>query len=458
SIEYVTYVATSAPAKFLDLLSGDQYRQFIQEQVAEGNLDASRLADLGTASTDWQREVTRRSYSQNHNLSFAGGSAATRYRASLNYANLEGVALSSGLRRYQGRLNGTHNVFSDRLRLGLNLTVSHVKNEYLAFDNTSGWAGAVFHHTLTFNPTLPVRVTDPTSGRTTFFEIPGSQSVRNPVALAEQINDEAKTTRTLGNVTGELDLLRGLTASLNVGVDRSEGTRRTYFPASNPFGAEFGGRARQVNRENQSLTLQTLLTYREHFATVHDIEVVGGYEFNEFSLGEFGAEARKFLTDAFNFNNLGGGGELVSPFSFREDSRLVSFFTRTNYGFSDRIFVTGVLRYDGSSRFGAGNKWALFPAVSASWRISAEDFMRNAPLSDLRLRVGWGLQGNQAVVPYASLILLETEGGARYGFGDQIVTGVAPTRNPNPDLKWEVTDQKNVGLDFGFLNDRFRGS
>ncbi|MGI9078947.1 MAG: SusC/RagA family TonB-linked outer membrane protein [Gemmatimonadaceae bacterium] len=459
SIEYDTYVATSAPAEYLDLLSGDQYRQFIQQQVAEGNLDTSRLADLGQASTDWQREVTRRSYSQNHNLSFAGGSAATRYRASLNYANQEGVALTSGLKRYQGRLNGTHNAFSDRLRLGLNLTASHVKNQYLAFDNTSGFEGGVFHNMVTFNPTLPVTSTDTETGRTTFFEIgAGSQSVRNPVALAEQIDDQAKTTRTLGNVTGELDLIPGLTASVNVGVDRSEGTRRTYFPASSPFGAVFGGRARQVNIDNQALTLQSLLTYREHFATVHDVEVVGGYEFNDFSTGSFGAESRKFLTDAFSFNNLGGGGELVSPFSFREDSRLVSFFTRTNYGFSDRIFVTGVLRYDGSSRFGAGNKWALFPAVSASWRISAEDFMRNAPLSDLRLRVGWGLQGNQAVDPYSSLILLGTGGDARYGFGDEIVTGVAPTRNANPLLKWEETDQKNIGLDYGFLNDRFRGS
>jgi iron complex outermembrane receptor protein len=150
----------------------------------------------------------------------------------------------------------------------------------------------------------------------------------------------------------------------------------------------------------------------------------------------------------------------VRPFSWREESRLVSFFTRTNFSFADRYFLTGVLRYDGSSRFGAGNKWALFPAVSASWRISDEPFMGARPfgLSELRIRAGFGLQGNQAVPPYASLILLETAGNARYVFGEAPVTGVAPVRNPNPDLKWEETAQFNIALDYGFRDNLISGS
>ncbi|MFN2400468.1 MAG: SusC/RagA family TonB-linked outer membrane protein, partial [Gemmatimonadaceae bacterium] len=459
SVEYDTYVAVSRPAEYLDLLSGDDYRQFIQQQVTAGNLPATRLQTLGQASTDWQRELTRTATTHNHNLSFAGGGTATRYRASLNYMDQEGVVISSGFKRYQGRLNGTHNVFNDRLRLGLNMTASHIRNDYLPFENTGGFEGGVFINMVNFNPTRPITVTDTATGRVVFYETgAGTQSVRNPVAIAEQVADFGKTTRTLGNVTAELDLIPGLTASMNVGIDRSDGVRRTYLPGASPVGAEFQGRARQVSRQNQAATLQTLLTFREQFAAIHDFDIVGGYEFSDFTTEEFGAEGRGFLTDAFSFTNLGGGSQLVRPFSFQEDSRLVSFFTRANYGFNDRYFLTGVLRRDGSSRFGTGNKWATFPAVSASWRISAEDFMQNSPFSDLRIRAGWGLQGNQAVAPYSSLILLETSGEARYVFGEAAVTGVAPARNPNPNLKWEETEQINFALDYGFLNNRFTGT
>jgi iron complex outermembrane receptor protein len=146
----------------------------------------------------------------------------------------------------------------------------------------------------------------------------------------------------------------------------------------------------------------------------------------------------------------------VKPFSWREESKLVSFFSRANYNLQDRYFLTGVLRYDGSSRFGEGNKWALFPAVSASWRISEEPFLRDGIFSDLRLRAGFGLQGNQAVPPYASLITLGP--GGNYVFGEAPVTGISPTRNPNPDLRWEETSQFNIALDYGFGDNRFSGT
>ncbi|MGQ0815076.1 MAG: SusC/RagA family TonB-linked outer membrane protein [Gemmatimonadota bacterium] len=467
SIEYDGYVASAAPATKLEFLSGDQYRQFIQQQVdvfrASGGVNGiapERLSTLGTANTNWQDAVTRTSTTHNHNLSFAGGGASTRYRASLNYMNQQGVALSSGFERLQGRLSASHNAWSDRLRLGLNLTASHIDNDYLAFENGGGFEGGVFVNMAIFNPTRPVTLTDPSTGQPVYYELgTGSQSVRNPVALADQIQDFAETTRTLGNVRAELDLLSNVTGTLNIGVDRSEGTRRTYFPRANPVGAVTNGLARQVNRDNTAMTLQGLLTFRDRLLDMHDVEVIGGYEYNDYSLGEFMAGSKGFLTDAFGFNNLGGGSSPDRPFSWREDSRLISFFSRANYDLNDRYFVTGVLRYDGSSRFGAGNKWALFPAISGSWRISEENFF-NAPLglSELRLRAGWGLQGNQAVSPYASLILLETAGNARAVFGEGAFTGFAPVRNPNPNLKWEETSQLNVAFDYGFKDNKYSGS
>ncbi|MGQ0560447.1 MAG: SusC/RagA family TonB-linked outer membrane protein, partial [Gemmatimonadota bacterium] len=381
AIEYDGYVATASPAKTLEFLNGNQYRQFIQQQVAAGVMSADRLNNLGTANTSWEDAVTRTATTHNHNLSFSGGGASTRYRASLNYMNQEGVALSSGFERVQGRLSATHNGWNDRLRLGLNLTSSHIDNDYLAFENGGGFEGGVFVNMAIFNPTRPVTLTDPSTGAPVFFELgSGSQSVRNPVALAEQIQDFAETTRTLGNVKADVDLFSNLTGTLNLGIDRSVGARRIYFPRANPVGAVTNGLARQIERDNTATTLQGLLTFRERLFDVHDVEIIGGYEFNDYSLGEFMAGSQGFLTDAFGFNNLGGGATPDRPYSWREDSRLVSFFSRANYDLNDKYFVTGVLRYDGSSRFGAGNKWALFPAISGSWRISEEDFMQDQPL------------------------------------------------------------------------------
>lgn len=459
TMEYDFYVGSSSPQRYLDVLDGDQYRQFIQEQVSLGTLPASRLADLGQANTDWERALTRSATTVNHNLSFAGGSENTRYRASLNHMDQQGIVIANGFKRYQARLNGTHHTLGGRLRLGLNLTGSQIRNDYLPYEDEGGFEGAVFINMVNFNPTRPISVTDPATGQSSFFEIgPGSQSVRNPVALAEQIQDIGRSTLALGNISADLDLLPSLTGTVNVGVNRSDGTRSTYLPRISPAGAEFQGRARQANRDNTLVTLQTVLTFRPQFSARQNFDILGGYEINEFTLSEFAAESREFLTDAFGFNRLESGAVLRPPTSFREESRLVGFFTRANYSFLDRYFLTASVRRDGSSRFGTGNKWAVFPAVSASWRITEEGFMRRGPLSELRLRAGWGRLGNPAVPPYASLILLSADAGSRYVFGQTAVTGVSPIRNPNPDLSWEETDQTNVAIDYGLLNNRFTGS
>ena len=463
SMTYDSYVATATPYRSLDVLTGTEYRQFVQDQVALYNTDSTKglnptfLAALGTANTDWAKAVNRTGVTHNHNLAFTGGSDITRYRASLNFMNEQGVALSSGIRRVQGRLNATHFALNNRLRFGLNVTTSQVNNDYLAFENEGGFEGGVFMNEAIFNPTQPVTVTDSTG--THYYEIgPGSQSVRNPVALAEQIQDFGTTNRTLGNVSADLDLVPGLTGRINIGVDKSGGVRQIYLPRSSPVGAPFGGLAQQINRDNQSKTFQGMLTYTRQFAGVHDLDVVGVYEFSESRVEEFRAEARSFLTDVTGFNSLSSGSVQVTPQSFRTDERWISFITRASYGFKQRYFLTGVLRRDGRSAFGADHKWATFPGVSASWHMSEETFMPKGPFSDLRLRAGYGVVGNPGVPPYSSLITLEASGGAKYVFGDQTVIGFAPVRNPNPNLRFEKTSQVNVALDYGLLDNRVSGS
>lgn len=457
NIEYEVSAGKASMRSHVPVLSASEYRNFVTEQVQAGKVPASVLANLGQANTNWEDALTRSATTVNQNLSFSGGSPTTQYRASVNVMDQEGVVIDNGFKRYQARLNGTHNAMSNRLRLGLNLTGSQVANDYLPFENTGGFEGGVFLNAITFNPTQPVSVTD-ANGVSKFFEVPGQTSVRNPVALASQVQDVGKTTRILGNMSADLDLLSSLTGRVVLGVDRFDANRNTYFPRANPYGAEFNGRARQANRNNTSKTLQTTLTLHPDFSGNQDFDILGGYEFVENNLTEFSAESRGFLTDAQGYNSLSSGSSVQPLFSQRQDSRIIGFFSRANYGYKEKYFLTGVVRKDGASAFGIGNKWAVFPAISASWRLSQEEFFPRGPFSELKLRAGWGKQGNPGVPPYASLILLAADGGSRYVFGEKAVTGFSPTQNPNPNLKWEETAQTNVALDYGFMENRFNGS
>ena len=464
-MEYDVYVAGATAANTLDYLSGSEYRAFITQQrdaapagSAERDDWQDRLDNQGTFDTDWEDAVLRTGLATNHNLSFFGGSPTTQYRASLNYFDQQGVVIANGLQRYQGRLNAQHEAFSGKLQLGLNLTASRVFNDYLAFENGGGFEGGVFTNVAIMNPTRPI--IDPATG--TYWEIgPGAQSVRNPVAMAEQIQDEAPENRILGNLTGAISLHPTLTSRTTLGIDYTDAVRRTYFPRDNAVGAQFNGLARQAQRSLQNINFQQTLTWAPTFGVDHDVELLGGYEYSEFDNYGFEAIMQDFVSDVFLWNNLGAGNKANSagPLSYIEESQLASFFSRANYGFKDRYFLTGVVRYDGSSRLAEGNQWSVFPAVSGSWRVSEEGFMASRPMgiSTLALRAGWGLQGNQAVRPYQTQLLLRASSGARYPFGSSIATGLVAAQVANPNLKWETSEQVNLGIDYGFMADRFTG-
>jgi TonB-linked SusC/RagA family outer membrane protein len=454
SIDYDVYVAAASPARKLDFLNGDQYRSFVTANV--GTLGATALTNLGTANTDWESAITRTGYATNHNLSFSGGSAATTYRASLNYFDQQGVVINNGLKRYQGRLNAQHQAFDGKLGLGLTLTASRVNNNFLASENTGGFSGGVFTNMAIYDPTQPI--INPATG--TYYEIgPGAVGTRNPVALANQIVDVAPENRVLGNLTGSLELMPSLTAQTTVGVDYTDAVRQTYYPIANPIGAQFSGLARQAERSLQNINFQQLLTWTPKLGHTQELDLVGGYEYSSFNNHGFDVVEQGFITDAFAFNNLGAGSQVLSqgPGSYIQESKLVSFFSRANYGIADKYFLTGVIRRDGSSRLAEGNKWSVFPAISASWRVSNEDFMRGKPFSTLALRAGWGRQGNQAVQPYATQLLLKADNGSKYPFGSVITTGLVAAQVANPNLKWETSEQTNLGIDWGIKSDRFTG-
>ena len=468
TIQYEGYVSAASPSKKLDVLNGSEYRVFVQDQVALFNadtaggvpvgsargLDPIHLTRLGSSNTDWYSAITRTAITHNHNLSFSGGSEDTRYRASLNYMNQPGVTIANGLERIQGMLSASHRAFDNRLRLATTVTTSRSNDTYITYENTGGFEGGVFMNVAIFNPTQPVTVTDSTG--THYYEI-GGTSVRNPVALARQVANVGKATRTLGNASAEFDLASGLTAKVALGLDQSNGQRQIYFPNSNPVGVALGGGlAQQATLDNSTRTLQTLLTFNRQ-AGVSSFDVVGGYEYTKFSSNLIGAQGIGFFTDAFGFNNLAVANSRTN-WSDAQDWRLVSFLSRANYGYKDKYFVTGILRYDGSSKFATGHQWALFPGLSASWHLSQEGFAQSLPFSDLKLRVGYGRIGNPGIPPYQSLIVLQGGTGGSYPWGDTPQSGVFPSLNGNPNLKWEQTGEFNVGLDFGLWGNRLAGS
>ena len=472
SVDYETRVSSATAANRLDLISAGGYRSFIEEQVAARRLGynpqgvlvdenkngkADVIDALGTANTDFQDAVLRTGIAQQHNLSFSSGTATSQLRASVNYLNQEGVVISSGIERLTARLNANNQIFNGRVRLGLNLTSAVTNNDYVAYENTAGFEGGLFTNVYDYNPTLPIY--DETS-QDGFFEIAGQRSIRNPVALAEQIEDDDRTIRSLGNFSLDVDLFRGLTAQVNLGGDRSVSRRSIFFPRASPIGEEFSGRVIQRDFERNSVTLQSYLTYRKTSEKAHNFDVLGGYEFNEFQNSGFSAETRNFITDITGVDALQAGTPNISGIgSGREMSRLISFFTRGNYNYAGRYFFSSSLRYDGSSRFGPDNRWALFPAVSGAWRVSDESFLRgNKTISDLRLRAGYGVVGNQGIGNRLSLALLGPDAGSNAILGGQVFSGYAPIQLENPGLRWEQKQETTIGLDYGLFGGRVFGA
>ncbi|RMF62440.1 MAG: TonB-dependent receptor [Bacteroidetes bacterium] len=456
-VDYDGYVSTSNFYRKLPLLTAEEYRAAVRRFGLPEN-------NLGDADTDWQDVVTRDAISHQHNLAFGGGTSATQYRASVSYLNQEGIILDSGLERVSGRINVNHSAFDDRLRIDTRLTGSFFHDNRAPYNQTGGFEGGLLTNVLKYNPTLPIRTDRNGDGvveDNEFFEIPGQTSRRNPVALAIQVEDFVKTTRVLGSFKADYDftfITEGLTGTVNLGLDRQQASRRYFIPAASPLRQSVNGEAQQANTEQSSELIELYGTYNRTFEDAHNLSLVGGYSFQEFLQEGFSARAQGFVTDLFEYNNLAAGNaNTYQVSSFKQKNRLISFFGRLNYDYNGKYILSASLRRDGSSRFGKDEKWGLFPAFTVGWRLSDEAFLSGVEaISDLKLRVGWGVTGSQEIGNLRSLPIFGSAGNAV--LGEQEVSGVAPTNFPNPNLKWEETTQLNIGVDFDLWDSRVYGS
>ena len=421
----------------LDLLTAEEYRAAVTQY------SRTPADEQPGASTDWQDQVFRSTLSQSHNLSFSGGTESSSFRASANYSNSEGALLDSGFERFSGRVNGSHNTLSDRLRLNLNLTASQKNLNHAFFNQAGGFQGGAIKSALAFDPRRPVQQDG------NFFEY--LRSVRNPVGLLEQVTDNTEQQRIIGSLSANADLLDNLTLDGRLSADWSKGLRRSYIPKESAVGAQFGGEASQNERSLTNLVAQSTLTYnKDLFGGAHSLRVLGGFEFQRETYRQVGTSVQGFVTDATLYNNLGSGTNILAPFSNKEEVDQVGLFGRVNYDIQGKYLLEATVRRDGSSVFGQDNKFAYFPSASVGWNLAEEPFLNVEGLTQLKLRVSAGISGNQGVPPYESLPLLTPSAGDAgiFGSGEEEVIGVTQVRAASPGLKWEETRELNIGVDF----------
>ena len=438
TIQYNGYVAIASAAKTLDLLSTNQWRSYVR---STGNMNA---LDYG-ADTDWQKELMRTAISHSHNINFSSSKKSHGYRASFTYNNNEGVIKRNNMNRVAGSLSAYQTGMNGRLRLDEGINAN--------FDSWHPIDNRIFERMTNLQPTFPVF-----NQNGSYAQLNGTNT-ENPVELNNNRIEDRKRHRFLGYLKAELSIVEGLTATMNTSYESNSVKSGLYKPTyARMEGQSEHGWGQRLYDDYTNKQLELYLTYDKKFADIHHLNLMGGYSYLDNTYEGFGSTRSGFDSDAFGYNNLAAGTDYRQGdvYSYKGESKLISFFGRINYSLMDRYMVTATLRRDGSSRFGNNHKWGVFPSVSLAWRISEEPFMASTHewLDNLKLRAGFGVTGNQnGIGEYKSLAILSPSGAAYFdGTTGTWKNAYTQIQNPNPDLKWESTAQWNLGVDFSVFN------
>lgn len=421
------------------------------DMVNRYGTDAQK-ALLGTADTDWNDEIFKTAYGTDNNLSVSG--RFTRnfpFRVSFGYTNQDGILRTDNSTRYTGNINLSPSFFDDYLKL--NLSVKGTWNNSRFAPTGTIWNASAM------NPTIPVYSGDDMFGGYTEAHPAGTESVvtgamANPVGEINQRDDKSKVYRFIGNfdIDYKMHFLPELRAHVSLGYDYSHGEGDVYVPAEAYSYFTSGGRDYHYGpQENFNKLLTAYLNYNKEFDAISStLDVTAGYDYQQW----------EYKNAAMQELNVAGVAQSTSA-AADEKHGLVSFYGRVNYSYDARYLLTATMRYDGSSRFSEDNRWGAFPSVALAWRISNEKFFKplNHVMNDLKLRLSWGMTGQQdgiANYSYMPVYTVSQDGAQAIMGGNAYYTYRPEAYNPN--LKWETTKAFNVGLDFGFLNNRISGS
>lgn len=438
NVVYDSYVSTMTVARKPEVLSAEEF------------LERKRDVDLG-ARTNWYEELLRKTPIENNQyLSFSSGSQNTSYRASVNYRTAEGIDIATNRKEYGGRLN-----FSQRALDGKFEFIGNVANRYT--DETYTDYGA-FNQAMQLNPTMPVR--DPNDPNK--FFLPYGYDTWNPVAklTLDQVGAERKFLN--ADVTFKVNLLKNLSTQVMLAQQVTDRDEHNFTPSTSAESRDnnYKGRAERKYEKWTDRTFEWTSNYSLE-KNNHSLKLMAGYSYQDFTTSGMWTKNFDFPSDALSYNALAEGLWLkdgkADMNSWKGKNQLSAIFGRVNYSYNDIYILSASLRREGSSKFGANNKYGLFPAISAGWRISKMNFMQNVVfVNDLKIRGGFGVAGREGFDRYTSAATYS--GAGRYMADGAWLRVFGPGNNPNPDLKWERAINYNLGLDFGIFNNRLSGS
>jgi iron complex outermembrane receptor protein len=457
NVSYNGYVAFDKVSKTLDVASANDIRNYVKANGIDYAYDKS-------ANTDWQKEVLRTGVSHNHNLSINGGGAKTKYMASINFMDRQGVVDGSHMNRLNIRSLLSSKVLKERLELSVGLNAMYGKNENMSMGkggNGSGNEGkSVLDAMNYFNPTIPIKNADGT------WSTGDGSANYNPLSIINEDPSETIWKRNQIVAKASLKIIEGLVWNANYSFDHFQSTFSSYHSHSTqlvPYNA-YNGTANRSTYFGNNHTFETYVNYDQTFAKVHKLALMAGYSWEERNTGDgFGLTVHNFFDDYLKWNRLTYAGAIdgmpAVQSGTKEKIRNISFYGRVSYSYNSRYMLQATIRRDGSSVFADGHRWGTFPSVSAAWNVTEEPFMANQKVFDnLKLRLGYGVSGNALGFGAYSGVATYGATGTTFVYNGNSWAILGATKLANPDLKWESTGMFNVGLDYGFLNNRINGS
>jgi TonB-linked SusC/RagA family outer membrane protein len=444
-LEYSGQFSVQVAPRGVRNLTADEFKSAIEQYAPD------KAVNLYGDKVDWFKEVTRPNpFSQQHNLAISGGTETFSHRTTLFVDLAEGLQKNNQSDKFLVKTNITQKALGNILTLDYNLSYGLRKYSPANYD--------IFYQAFIRNPTSPVY--DPNDTLSGGYNYLSGASYYNPVAMLNERTHDGKTNDANGNVRATLRFSNSLSWSNLFSYGLSDWEENSYMTKYYPSRLGSGGVAEIDNGRASDAQYESTLNYSHSFGK-NSLQALAGYTAQTIVSNSSYLINSGFDFDYYGVNNIGAGSALAKGTaemgSYKSQSQLVSFFGRVMYNYDERILSSISLRREGSSRFGANNKWGWFPAVSLGWRINREEFMKSISwVNDLKFRVGYGVTGNQDFENYKSLTLMSRAGSFYYN-GEWINT-YQPKSNPNPDLRWEMKQEFNVGADFGFLQGRISGA
>ena len=442
SISYNGYVGLENQSRELPLLNAQEWRN------ATGPAGAGY--DKG-GDENWQKNITQTAFSQSHNLAFSGGSQNLSFYGSLGYINQQGIVRNTGRESFSGRMLVNQRGFENKLNVQLGINTMVTNRNFLPDQNATSFSrlggSFIFDGSQTYLPVWPAYQPD---GSVYIFP---SGSGINPLFFLTDIYSKKRENFFQTNIKGDYEIIPGLKVGGLAALSRANDIYDFFFPGISFAG--FNSFASKSDANKSNITTDLHAGYKKEFQQ-HRFELTGVYEYNRFLNDGFSAGAQGYLLPQLLDNNLGANTIIRNSDiqSYKNEVKLISFLVRLNYNYDDRYLLTLNFRRDGSSKFGANNRWGNFPSAAFAWRANNEAFLRDASwLNDLKLRVSYGTTGNQEnIPPYAYQSLYGPLGN--YYYNGNVYPSYGVVQEYNPDLKWEVRKSFNVGVDFSVLNDR----